>query len=91
MDDFAGLNFTEDQKTSIRQIREDMASRRDAVIKDEKLDPDQKSAMLQGYVRIEYREIYDLLAPDQQAEVRKKVKARRAIEQREKQHQPLPK
>jgi hypothetical protein len=91
MDDFAGLNFNSEQETQIRHIRDDIGTRRDAVIKDQKLDADQKAAMLQGYQRIEYREIYDLLTPDQRVEVRKKMQARRAMEQRGQQHQSSPK
>jgi Spy/CpxP family protein refolding chaperone len=91
MDDFTGLDFTSDQQAQIRHIRDDIGARRDAVIKDQKLDEDQRAAMLQGYQRIEYREIYELLTPDQRVEVRKKVQSRRAMEQREQQHQSPPK
>jgi len=89
MDDFAGLNFTEDQKTQIRQIHEDMKSHRETVAKDEKLDADQKGAMLQGFERMEYRQVYDVLTPEQQTDVRKKVLARRAMERRARQKQSM--
>src|SRR2546423_11831380 len=48
-EDFAGLKYTDDQKEKIDQIHQDMKSRMDLVVKDEKLSPDQKEAMLQGY------------------------------------------
>jgi len=91
LDDFAGLTFTEDQKTQIRKIQEDMRSRLDIVAKDPKLDSDQKAAMLDGYERMEYREIFNVLTPDQQAEVRRKVRARRESERQQQQpRQPPP-
>lgn len=91
MGDFAGLQFTDDQKAKISQIHEDIKARTDAVVKDEKLSPEQKDAMLQGYQRMERSEVYKVLTPEQQAEVRKRVLARRAAERPEnqkKQEQP---
>ena len=85
MDDFAGLQLTDDQKAKISQIHEDIKSRMDAVLKDEKLSPEQKDAMLQGYQRMERGEVYKVLTPEQQAEVRKRVLARRAAEKAENQ------
>jgi len=87
MDDFAGLTYSEEQQAQIRKIREESESRLDKVSSDPKLDADQKAAMLQGYQRIEYREIYGVLTQEQQAEVRKKIAGRRAQEPRQKQQQ----
>jgi len=42
--------------------------------KDEKLNPDQKSSMLDGYWRMEQRQIFAELTPEQQQEVRSKAK-----------------
>jgi Spy/CpxP family protein refolding chaperone len=89
-DDFAGLQYTEDQKARIDQIHQDMKSRMDAVLKDEKLTAEQKGAMLDGYRRMEVGQVFNLLTPEQQKEVRKKVRARRAAEQEERKKQPLP-
>src|SRR5881227_1829582 len=44
-DDFAGLTFTDEQKAKIEQIRQAMKLRMDAVVKDDKLNADQKQAM----------------------------------------------
>ena len=85
MDDFAGLEFTDDQKSRISKIHEDFKARLDAVIKDDKLSPDQKGAMLQGFERMERGEVYKVLTREQQQEVRKRVLARRAAADREQQ------
>jgi Spy/CpxP family protein refolding chaperone len=92
-DDFAGLQYTDEQKAKIAQIQKDMKSRIDIVTKDEKLDADQKGAMIEGYERMERGQVFRVLTPEQQAEVRKKAHARNAAkqeEQKKKQPQPLP-
>ncbi len=90
-DDFAELKYTDDQKEKIDQIHQDMKSRMDLVVKDEKLSPDQKEAMLQGYRRLERGQVFKLLTPEQQREVRKRISARRAAEQEKKKKPSLPK
>ena len=85
MDDFAGLNLTDDQKERINKIHEDFKARLNAVIKDDKLSPDQKGAMLQGFQRMERGEVYKVLTREQQLEVRKRILARRAAAQKEQQ------
>lgn len=76
-DIFAGLQYTEDQKAKIEKIRQDMKSRRDAVIKDDKLSPEQKDAFFQGFDRMERSQIYEVLTPEQKTEVRKRLQAQR--------------
>ncbi len=78
LDDFAGLNYTDEQKAEIEKIRLDTRKRREAVAKDEKLSADQKDAMLLGYTRIEYGRIYEVLSPDQKRQINQRVRARRA-------------
>ena len=91
-DYFAGLTFTGDQKAKIDEIRQDIKLRMDTVDKDEKLTPEQKGAMLDGYRRMEQRQIFAVLTPEQQTVVRQKLLARRAAEQeKKKQQQPAPK
>ncbi len=85
MDDVAGLDFTDDQKARINKIQEDFKARLDAVIKDDKLSPEQKGAMLQGFQHMERGEVYKVLTREQQAEVRKRILARRATAQKEQQ------
>jgi legume-like lectin family protein len=73
-DDFiGGLNFTDGQKAKIDQIYQNMKPRMDAVVKDGKLSPEQKDAMLEGYRRQERSEVFKVLTPEQQTEVRKKL------------------
>ena len=87
VDDFAGLMYTDDQKTKIDQIHQNMKARIDVVAKDEKLNADQKAAMIEGLHRMERGEVFKALTPEQQATVRKTILARRAAEQAEKQKQ----
>jgi hypothetical protein len=75
-DDFAGLTYTDEQKAKIDKIEETAKMRADAIRRDEKLNPDQKHAMLDGYRRMEMNEMFRVLTPQQQAEVRKKALAR---------------
>lgn len=85
-DDFAGLTYTDEQKAKIDKIYETAKMRADAVKRDEKLNPDQKQAMLDGYRRMEIKEMFGVLTPEQQAEVRKKALARRnALTEQQKQ------
>ena len=86
LDDFAGLTYTDEQKAKIDQIRQTTRQRMDAVRKDEKLTPEAKQAMLEGYQRLEIGELFKVLTPEQQAEIRKKAQARR--EQQKKQNRP---
>lgn len=76
-DIFAGLQYTEDQKAKIEKIRQDMRTRRDAVVKDDKLSPEQKDAFFQGFERMERSQIYEVLTPEQKSEVSKRMQARR--------------
>jgi Spy/CpxP family protein refolding chaperone len=76
-DDFAGLTYTDEQKAKIDKINETAKMRADAIIRDEKLNLDQKQAMLAGYRRMKIDEMFKLLTPEQQAEVLKKASARR--------------
>lgn len=82
-DIFAGLQYTEDQKAKIEKIRQDMKSRRDAVMKDDKLSPEQKDAFFQGFERMERSQIYEVLTPEQKTEVRKRLAAQRQEAQKE--------
>lgn len=89
-DIFAGLQYTEDQKAKISKIHEDIKSRVDAVIKDNKLSPDQKGAFLQGFERMERSEVYKVLTPEQQREVSKRMHALRQEEQKEQEKKKAP-
>lgn len=84
----AGITLTDEQKPKIEQLRKDMRIRMDTVINDKKETVDQKWAMIDGLQRIELREVYLLLTPDQQQEIRTKVMAQRAAEQKAKQVRP---
>jgi Spy/CpxP family protein refolding chaperone len=80
-EDFKGLTFTDDQKTQIDQIRQDMGKRKAIVSKDAKLTQDQRDAMMQGYSRLEYGQIYKVLTPEQRREVHRNSAARQAASQ----------
>jgi hypothetical protein len=90
-DDFAGLQYTDEQKAKIDQIHRDMKVRMEAVVKDEKSTADQKDAMLAGYRRMERSQVFQVLTAQQQKAVLMRVRARHAAEQVEKRKQSLPK
>lgn len=90
MDDFAGLKLTDDQRAKIRQIHQNTKASMDAVVKSDKLSPEQKGAMLQGYQHRERSEVYKLLTPEQQTEVRKRILARREAAKREQEKRSSP-
>lgn len=89
-DELAGLQFTDEQKAKIDAIHQHMATRKDAVVKSQKLDAEQKEAMIAGLGRMERGEIVKLLTPEQQREVLKRVRAGHAAAQEEEKRPPLP-
>jgi hypothetical protein len=89
-DDFAGLQYSDEQKTEIDHIRQDMKSRKDAVVKDQTLTADQKDAMLLGYTRMENGLIYKTLTPDQRRQVSKRMHERQAADKASQTQQPQP-
>jgi hypothetical protein len=86
-DVFAGLNYTAQQKANIQLIQKNSKMRKDSVLKDEKLSPEQRDAMLQGLERIEHGQIFRALTPEQQAEVRKRILAQREAQARQRREQ----
>ena len=78
---FAGLTYTDAQKEAIGKIRKDIASRREMVLKADKLTDSQKDAMMTGYTRIEYGLIFKELTPAQQGQVSTRMHALRAAQQ----------
>lgn len=86
-DDFAGLHYTDQQKADIQRIQKDSKLKRDTVLHDAKLSPEQRDAMLQGLARIERLDIYKALTPEQQEEVRKRNLARREAIAKQRQQQ----
>lgn len=86
-DDFAGLSYTDEQKAQLEKIHQDLLLRKGLIVKDDKLSPEQKDAMLMGYARMEYGQIFKVLTPEQQKQVRQKIQARRAADQEAKNKQ----
>jgi Spy/CpxP family protein refolding chaperone len=89
-DDFAGLTYTEEQKAQIDKIRQDLNARKQVVAKDPSLSTDQKDAMISGYTRMEYGQIYKVLSPDQQKQVRQRINARRIADRNAAKKSPSP-
>jgi Spy/CpxP family protein refolding chaperone len=73
-----GLTLADDQKVKIEQIREETKSRLAAVAHDKNLSPEAADAFLRGYQRNENAKILEVLTPEQQQEVRKRIAAWRA-------------
>ena len=78
-----GVNLSDEQKPRIEQARKDMQARMDIVVHDKNENADQKQAMLEGLQRLELREVFLLLTPDQRIGVKNKIAAQRAAEQQE--------
>lgn len=78
---FEGLEYTAEQKTQIDKIHQDAEIKRAVVAKDDKLTQDQKDAMLVGYTHLEYGSIFKVLTPDQQRQVRHRIRARKVADQ----------
>ena len=87
-DEFAGFEFTDEQKARIDEIHRRIAMRKDVVAKSETLSADQKEAMIAGLGRMERGEIVKQLTPEQQREVLKKGHAGQAAAQGNKQSLP---
>jgi len=89
-DVFAGMTFTPEQQVKIRRIHQDFKSRREAVVQDDKLNADQKQAMMEGFHRLEDGEVFKVLTPEQQKQVRQGILAKRTADKagQEKQVQP---
>jgi len=68
-----GLTLADDQKAKIDEIRKETKSRLAAVASDKKLSPEAADAMLRGYQRMENGKILEVLTPEQQQEVRKRI------------------
>jgi hypothetical protein len=83
-DDFAALNYTDDQKVEIDKIHREMEARKETVKKAPQLTADQKDAMILGYTRLERGEVFKVLSPAQQSQVRQRILARKAAEQAQK-------
>ena len=82
-DDLAGLTLSEDQSAKIAQIRQTMKSRMDVVVQDQQSSREMKEAMLEGLQRMERRQVFEVLTPEQRSEVRKKILAQREAERQE--------
>lgn len=76
----SGVNLTDEQKSTIDRIHHDMRAKMEIVSKDQNESPEQKSAMLEGMNRIQLRQVFDVLHPEQRDEVRKKIAAMRTAE-----------
>ena len=73
-----GLTLADDQKAKIAQIREETKSHLAAVANDKKLSPEAADAMRRGNARLENGKILEVLTPEQQQQVRKRIAAWRA-------------
>jgi hypothetical protein len=89
-DYFAGLTFAKDQQAKMDELHQNMKARMDAVVKDQKLNADQKAAMLAGFQRMENRQAFKLLTPEQQKVVRDRIRAEHAADHVETKKQPAP-
>jgi Spy/CpxP family protein refolding chaperone len=89
-DYFAGLKYTDDQRAKIDEIHQKMKTRTDGVVNEQKLSAEQKDAMLAGLRRMENGQVFKLLTPEQQQEVRERIRAQHAAEQEARKKQQSP-
>jgi Spy/CpxP family protein refolding chaperone len=75
---FADLNLTDDQKAQIKKIRDDAKSKADAVKADGSLADADKRAKLREIHRTAMMESRKVLTTEQRAQLKEKVKERRA-------------
>ena len=68
-----GLTLAEDQKAKIDRIRQETKARVAAADTDKKLSPEAADAMRRGYQRLENGKILEVLTPEQQQQVRKRI------------------
>jgi Spy/CpxP family protein refolding chaperone len=68
-----GLALADDQKAKIGRIRDDTNGRLAALVSDKKLSPEAAEAMRRGYGRLENSKILEVLTPEQQRQVRKRI------------------
>ena len=86
--DFDGLDYTEEQKAELLKIHRETEANKAAIVKDDKLNEDQKNAMLVGYTRMEYGRTFQVLTPAQQRKVRQRMNARKAADKPARKPQP---
>ena len=77
-DNFAGLDLSDEQKTEITKIRQETDERKTVVAKSTTLNQDQKDAMITGYTRLQYSQMFRVLTLSQQKVVRKIIDGQRA-------------
>ncbi len=88
-DYLGGINLTEEQKVKIAQIYRKEKSHFEAVANDAALDADKKRAMMQGFQRLENAEVFEVLTPDQQTEVRRRFRAAKQSAVADQQKKPV--
>ena len=70
-----GLTLTDDQQAKLDQIRAETKSHLAAVANDKAPSPEAADAMRRGYQRFENGKILEVLTPEQQQEIRKRIAA----------------
>jgi Spy/CpxP family protein refolding chaperone len=73
---FAGLNLTDDQKSQMKQIRQDAKAKTDAVRADNSLSDTDKEAKLKAIHRAAKKQMRGVLTPEQRRQLRAQVKTR---------------
>lgn len=74
----SGVNLSDEQKASVDRIHHETRAKMEIVSKDGNESPEQKAAMIEGMNRIQLRQVFDVLKPEQQEQVRKKILAMRS-------------
>jgi Spy/CpxP family protein refolding chaperone len=87
MQEFAGLNLTDEQKAQIKQIRTDSRSQMDAVNADSALAADAKQAKIREIRKGTHQQMLKVLTPEQRKQMKQNMRERRSEHQQQAQPQ----
>lgn len=79
IDLLSGVNLSNEQKASIDRIHHETRAKVEIVSKDGNESPEQKAAMIEGMNRMQLRQVFDVLKPEQQEQVRKRILTARSV------------
>jgi Spy/CpxP family protein refolding chaperone len=80
-DELTKLNLSDDQKTQVKKIHQDMKAQMEAVQNDTALSADQKQAKMQQIHKASHRQVKQLLTPEQRQQMKADEMARKAARQ----------
>jgi len=80
-EELAKLNLSDDQKTQVKKIHEDMKAKMDALRSDSSLTADEQRARAQEIRKSSHERVKQILTPDQRKQMKSDEMARKAARQ----------